>query len=572
MKVLLPKAFVEANEAELDKVGIVVHNHWKRKSAEVDLALLRNAQIEVLHKLVKANAKPRSALAVVLRDIETWLNVVSGKGAKPRNCQQLAAFLTEDLRRVPGHRVYQRTADGTWLAYYVGEIRFVHTDRFPPSVSVSLYFEELGNVDSESILFHHVDIRGQTSIEVLASRGYIPETDALRQEYLTTRDRFLSIFDQIGKQFTAVGNATDGLDGNDKGYERWRINTFQLDMNGHPSRVVIDVFQEADASRPKRNNTPDWSFWSKRSVNSRDAEAESEAALDDALDSGDEESTVGTAEIVVEEIPIHPTCAVFDLVRHMRLRVHVSNLTEYVYNTRLGDSLVLPRDVRRLVDILMVQKGDFRDIIADKGGGAPILCAGPPGVGKTLTAEVYSEVMARPLYSVQCSQLGLTPEDLEKELLRCFRRAQRWNAILLLDEADVYVRARGDNLEQNAIVGVFLRVLEYYGGVLFLTTNRSDKVDDAIISRCIAHIDYPVPSPDEQRRIWRILADTSGVAMSDALIDAIVMEHPDLSGRDIKNLLKLGRMLAQAEKTELTAEIVGYARRFKPSVDAKVVT
>ena len=47
--------------------------------------------------------------------------------------------------------------------------------------------------------------------------------------------------------------------------------------------------------------------------------------------------------------------------------------------------------------------------------------------------------MQRPLYSVQCSQLGLEPADLERELLKIFTRAARWNAILLLDEADVYI-------------------------------------------------------------------------------------------------------------------------------------
>ena len=98
--------------------------------------------------------------------------------------------------------------------------------------------------------------------------------------------------------------------------------------------------------------------------------------------------------------------------------------------------------------------------------------------------------MQRPLYSVQCSQLGLEPADLERELLKIFTRAARWNAILLLDEADVYIHRRGSDIQQNAIVGVFLRVLEYYSGVMFLTTNRAELVDDAIASRCLARIDY----------------------------------------------------------------------------------
>src|SRR3546814_2642760 len=53
-----------------------------------------------------------------------------------------------------------------------------------------------------------------------------------------------------------------------------------------------------------------------------------------------------------------------------------------------------------------------------------------------------------------------------------------------LDEADVYIRCRDNDLEHNAIVAEFLRTLEYFNGLLFMTTNRINDVDDAILSRC----------------------------------------------------------------------------------------
>jgi SpoVK/Ycf46/Vps4 family AAA+-type ATPase len=257
----------------------------------------------------------------------------------------------------------------------------------------------------------------------------------------------------------------------------------------------------------------------------------------------------------------------FDLNRHARVKLYVDQLTRYEYRTDLGDKLILPADVRGLVDLLVGHKGGFEDIIAGKSGGAIILCAGSPGTGKTLTAQVYSEAMSRPLYSVQCSQLGVDPESLEKELLIVFARAARWNAILLLDEADVYVAARGRDLTQNAIVGVFLRILEYYSGVLFLTTNRADLVDDAVASRCLARIDYAVPSPADQAKIWRTLADTSGVRMADAEIAKIVERFPYLSGRDVKNLLKLGSMVAGVRGGPVTADVIAGVKPFKPTAD-----
>lgn len=51
--------------------------------------------------------------------------------------------------------------------------------------------------------------------------------------------------------------------------------------------------------------------------------------------------------------------------------------------------------------------------------------------------------------------------------------AHGWGAVLLLDEADVYLERRSINdLMRNSLVSIFLRLLEYFQGILFLTTNR----------------------------------------------------------------------------------------------------
>ena len=119
------------------------------------------------------------------------------------------------------------------------------------------------------------------------------------------------------------------------------------------------------------------------------------------------------------------------------------------------------------------------------------------------------------------------------------RRAARWDSILLLDEADVYIRKRDNDLQHNAIVAEFLRTLEYFNGLLFMTTNRVDDVDDAILSRCIAVIRYEVPPRDDAVRLWETLSAQFKVELPKALILELVTEFPDSSGRDIKELLKL---------------------------------
>ncbi len=134
---------------------------------------------------------------------------------------------------------------------------------------------------------------------------------------------------------------------------------------------------------------------------------------------------------------------------------------------------------------------------------------------------------------------------------------------MLLDEADVYVHQRGDNMHQNAIVGVFLRILEYQNAVLFMTTNRPDDVDDAIASRCIARIPFRVPSTDEQIRIWRILAAGSQANISEATIKAVAIANPALSGRDVKNLLKLAMLINGTEP--ISPSTIDFVKQFKPT-------
>jgi hypothetical protein len=112
------------------------------------------------------------------------------------------------------------------------------------------------------------------------------------------------------------------------------------------------------------------------------------------------------------------------------------------------------------------------------------LALGAPGVGKTATAECIADLMAKPLYPITCGDLGSTAEEVEKNLKKHFTLASKWDCVMLLDEADVFLAKRKQaDLMRNSIVSVFLRMLEYYKGLLFLTTNRVGTFDEAFKSR-----------------------------------------------------------------------------------------
>jgi SpoVK/Ycf46/Vps4 family AAA+-type ATPase len=184
-----------------------------------------------------------------------------------------------------------------------------------------------------------------------------------------------------------------------------------------------------------------------------------------------------------------------------------------------------------------------------------VLCAGPAGVGKTLTAEVYSEIIQRPLYRVHSGQLGLNVAAMETALKDVLTRAQRWGAVMLIDEADVYIKRRDDNIAMNAVVGVFLRVLEYFNGLLFLTTNRVDDIDEAIVSRCIAMIRYYPPDREARRRIWQVMLEQFALEIDAQLLDELVDLFPSASGRDIKGLTKLAAKYCNQKQVRPSAEV-----------------
>ncbi|OMP85294.1 26S protease regulatory subunit 8 [Diplodia seriata] len=145
----------------------------------------------------------------------------------------------------------------------------------------------------------------------------------------------------------------------------------------------------------------------------------------------------------------------------------------------------------------------FADFIRGKGEGQVMLLHGPPGTGKTLTAESIAEYTQRPLLSITAADLGHEPDLLEKNLLRFFRNATKWDAIVLLDEADVFLERRSANdLRRNSIVSVFLRALDYFQGILFLTTNRVGSFDEAFMSRIHLQIGYAPLDDSARLQVW----------------------------------------------------------------------
>ena len=105
---------------------------------------------------------------------------------------------------------------------------------------------------------------------------------------------------------------------------------------------------------------------------------------------------------------------------------------------------------------------------------------------------------------ISAGELGVTSTDLDRNLTIIFELASQWKATLLLDEADVFVERRStSDVHRNALVSVFLRKLEYFEGVLFLTTNRVKSIDEAFASRIHLPLRYDLLHETDRRKVWQ---------------------------------------------------------------------
>lgn len=274
-----------------------------------------------------------------------------------------------------------------------------------------------------------------------------------------------------------------------------------------------------------------------------------------------------------------PTLPAFCLTTKKWGEVHVAQLKPIEFRENAFDRLVLEVSTKRIINAIVdtqMENKDmlFGDIIAGKGNGAIILLHGPPGVGKTSTAEAVAEKRKCPLYSITVGELGTNPEKLESRLQRVLDIASRWGAVILLDEADIFLEARTANdVRRNAMVSIFLRLLEYHSGVLFMTTNRVGNFDPAFMSRINIGLTYKAFDTETRAKLWKSLltcdeSKTPIALQTDDVIDQF--KSYDLNGRQIRNIIRLAGALAVDEKREMTIDDLFVTIRFTMSFAAEI--
>ncbi|MFA5952182.1 MAG: AAA family ATPase [Hyphomicrobium sp.] len=549
MKLQIERPYVEAMVASFPDLATLKEQLRFGDKAEVAFGQLSGAALAFLQDLYRQAGPEMHTRSAQLATLQ---RAFSDEGTR---------FAAEDLESVlpaiaryliPGAIrgwMFTASAASRPLPYVVTRL-----DYTPPSndetgrVFIELKANAKGVITTTTLRISAGDIVGKTVAEMFAAKGFLKETPEFISAYDETSERYFAWRGQYGAQFSGKGVGFYSEDPNSSHRDTdWsRKDIIVLSSGGGAARLVNDESILTTRALTLEVTGDILGQYLRKAAKSNLYNAEDEV----------EESQAAIPAGLFCRIPVHPYMLMFHLELHHYVWVHADDMAPYNYQPDLKDKLILPEEQTDLIDILTAEMEILSDdIIAGKSGGTTVLCAGPPGVGKTLTAEVYSEIIKRPLYRVHSGQLGLNVAAMETALKETLRRAQRWGAVMLIDEADVYIKRRDDDMMMNAVVGVFLRVLEYFNGLLFLTTNRIDDIDEAIVSRCIALIKFQPPDASARRRIWTVMCEQFALKMQPELIDELAEAFPTATGRDIKGLAKLAAKYCRHKNAPPSLEV-----------------
>ncbi len=557
MKLQIERQYVEAMVEEFPGLAPLKDQLRFGNKAEVAFTQLANAEVVFLRNLYEEGGPEMRARAAHLATLQQALND-DGTRFQADELEMLvpaiARYLAKDALR---GWLFSAQVTGRPLPYVLTRLDYTPASNDETGkVFLELKANAKATIATVTLRISSSDIVDKTVGEIFAAKGFLKETPQLIAAYDATVEKYFDWRARYGGQFSGqgIGFYAEDPASTHRNTDWARKDVVVLSSSGGSARLVND--ESILTSRALTLDAPGDILgpYLRKAAKSNHYEAEDEVL----------ETQEALAKGLFTQLPVHAFILMFHLDLHHYIWVHADDIEPYEYKPALKQKLVLPEEQTDLIDILTAEMDVLMDdIVAGKSGGTTVLCAGPPGVGKTLTAEVYSEIIQRPLYRVHSGQLGLNVAAMETALKDVLTRAQRWGAVMLIDEADVYIKRRDDNMTANAVVGVFLRVLEYFNGLLFLTTNRVDDIDEAIVSRCIALIKFNPPDAEARHKIWSVMTEQFELSVSSGVIDELVELFPDATGRDIKGLAKLVAKYCSHKQTSPTVDVFKRCSMFR---------
>lgn len=179
---------------------------------------------------------------------------------------------------------------------------------------------------------------------------------------------------------------------------------------------------------------------------------------------------------------------------------------------------------------------------------------GPSGTGKTLTATLLGKEFKKEVYRISLSQvvskyIGETEKNLEK----IFVQAENKNWILLFDEADALFGKRtqtksSNDKYANQEVSYLLQRVENFNGLVILTSNFKNNIDDAFLRRFNSIIHFSKPTAEERLQLWKNCMPKK-TKLKDHNILEIVSKNYELNGAQIVSAMAFACLQTLDENT-----------------------
>ena len=239
----------------------------------------------------------------------------------------------------------------------------------------------------------------------------------------------------------------------------------------------------------------------------------------------------------------------------------LDRLTTRIRPSRSWDDLVLP--VEDFARVRMVAaRYRHRDTVLDEWGFKPIpsagvvaMFSGPPGTGKTMSAEVIAADLGLDLFKVNlATMVSKYIGETEKNLEQLFDVADTGNVVLLFDEADSIFGKRSEVSDAqdryaNLEVSYLLQRIERFDGLVILTTNLSSNIDNAFLRRIHVVVDFQAPDESERRTLWLKALPTDAPQNE---VDIDFCARFKLSGADIRSVSLGAAFMAADEKKSIS--------------------
>ena len=370
-------------------------------------------------------------------------------------------FQTSELRPI--------SYEHLWTIFKPGNLAFTRMLGQPRAFKIRGCWYETDNEPALAVRVQYIDYDGEkfglckTIVRVPQYTGnmrcadlnimpfeFHPSYEQLRKQLLARGRRFKELAGQHFMYYDGVAVKTSMED--NKRYDRFHID----------ARVVIDC-------KNYFRFEPDYNY--ELEELDRTEVAKRQRTIKKWNEGADQAGETAYDELQENELIIANSVVRGFVFTHNRfLEMFVDNLKPIQWDEGCFDQVVLDaipkQTIRALIETHTRRQHDapnsgFDDIIQGKGKGLVMVLHGPPGVGKTLTAESVAELVHRPLYMVSAGDLGTDSASLETQLRHIMDITTTWGAVLLIDEADVFLERRSlHDMKRNAMVTVFLRVLE----------------------------------------------------------------------------------------------------------------